>query len=66
MTPYDIGYCDGRDHMIHLIVKIVSTSRKSKERLLSILSDEEKLRDVLQKIDPGYFNNYDATIGPIY
>ena len=66
MTPYDIGYCDGRDHMIHLIVKFVSTSRKSPERLLAIISDDEKLMDALQKIDPGYFNNYDANIGPIY
>lgn len=66
MTPYDIGYCDGRDHAIHLIVKFVATSRKSPERLLAIISDDEKLMDALQKFDPGYFNNYDANIGPIY
>ena len=61
MTAYDIGYLDGRNHVLSLITRWVN----SKECTLEILSDREKLEDALERFDPGFFNNYDENIGPI-
>ena len=61
MTAYDIGYLDGRNHVLSLISRFV----QSKECTLEILSDRDKLEDALERFDPGFFNNYDENIGPI-
>mgnify|MGYP006968342549 FL=1 len=62
MTIYDIGYLDGRNHALSLITRFV----QSKECTPEILSDRTALEDALQRFDPGFFNNYDTNIGPIY
>ena len=62
MTIYDIGYLDGRNHALSLITRFV----QSKKCTLEILSDRTALEDALQRFDPGFFNNYDTNIGPIY
>ena len=61
MNSYDIGYLDGRNHALSLITRWAN----SKECTLEILSDRDKLKDALERFDPGFFNNYDANIGPI-
>ena len=67
MISYDIGYLDGRNHMLHLVssfIKAFLSNGYEKDHLLSILSDEDLLSNALQTYDPGLFNNYDESIGP--
>lgn len=68
MIYYDIGYLDGRNHVIHLVIGFIKASLSmgcEKDHLLTILTDEELLANALQTYDPGFFNNYDENIGPI-
>lgn len=68
MIYYDIGYLDGRNHILHLVSGFIQESLSKggeQDRLLSILTDEELLATALQTYDPGFFNNYDENIGPI-
>lgn len=62
MNTYDIGYLDGRNHALSLIVRWA----KSKECTLDAIKDLDALEDALEQFDPGFFNNYDESIGPIY
>ena len=64
MTIYDIGYLDGRNHALSLIAKWAKN--RSTKKILNSLSDKDSLEDELQRFDPGFFNNYDEHIGPIY
>lgn len=64
MDVYDIGYLDGRNHALWLISKW--SKDKSPEYIINILSDKYSIEDELQRFDPGFFNNYDEHIGPIY
>ena len=62
MSDYDIGYLDGRNHTLSLIARWA----KSKECILDTIKDRDALEDALECFDPGFFNNYDEHIGPIY
>ena len=62
MSDYDIGYLDGRNHALSLIARWT----KSKECTLDTIKDRAALEDALEDYDPGFFNNYDDRIGPIY
>lgn len=62
MSDYDIGYLDGRNHALSLIARWA----KSKECVVDIIKDRDALEDALESFDPGFFNNYDEHIGPIY
>ena len=64
LQGYDIGYLDGRNHALSLITEWAKA--KSAEDILSALSDKESIEDELQRFNPGFFNNYDKNIGPIY
>ena len=62
MSDYDIGYLDGRNHALSLIARWA----KSKECTLEVIMDRDALEDARVSFDPGFFNNYDEHIGPIY
>ena len=62
MSDYDIGYLDGRNHALSLIARWA----KTKECNLDTIKDRDTLEDALEGFDPGFFNNYDERIGPIY
>lgn len=62
MSDYDIGYLDGRNHALSLIARWA----KTKEYTLDTIKDRDALEDALEDFDPGFFNNYDERIGPIY
>ena len=62
MSDYDIGYLDGRNHALSLIARWANT----KECILDTIKDRDALEDALEHFDPGFFNNYDEHIGPIY
>ena len=62
MSDYDIGYLDGRNHALSLIARWA----QSKECTLDAITDRDALEDALEDFDPGFFNNYDERIGPIY
>lgn len=64
MFGYDIGYLDGRNHALWLITKWAKG--KSSEAILKALSDKASIENELQHFDPGFFNNHDENIGPIY
>ena len=60
---YNIGYLDGRNHVLALIV--LWSKKKKPETVLHTLSNKETLEETLEAFDPGFFNNYDAYLGPI-
>ena len=60
---YNIGYLDGRNHVLTLIV--LWGKRKKPETILHTLSNKETLEETLEAFDPGFFNNYDACLGPM-
>ena len=64
LQGYDIGYLDGRNHVLSLITEWAKD--KSAEDIVNALSDKETIEDELQRFNPGFFNNYDENIGPIY
>ncbi len=62
-NAYNIGYLDGRNHVLALIV--LWGKKKKPETILHTLSNKETLEETLEAFDPGFFNNYDACLGPI-
>ena len=66
----DVRYLDGRNHALDLVSSFVKSMRKRKnvkdKDILDILSDRWTLEDALQDFDPGYFNDHNEDIGPIY
>ena len=62
MGDYDIGCVDGRSHALSLSARWA----KTKECTLDTIKDRDALEDALERFDPGFFNNYDERIGPIY
>lgn len=60
---YNIGYLDGRNHVLALIV--LWSKKKKPETVLHALSNKETLEETLEAFDPGFLNNYDAYLGPI-
>lgn len=65
---YDIGYLDGRNHAIALVVKWVEkalSKRHSSDDIMRILSDRDLLEAALFDFDPAFLNNYDPDIGSI-
>lgn len=74
MSEYNIGYLDGRNHVLELTVRFVSSriwddtpERKAHATasILQVLSDRNALEHTLCAFDPGFFNNFDEDIGPI-
>lgn len=74
MNEYNIGYLDGRNHALELTARFVSSrmqegapERKAQTAtsILQVLSDRRSLEHALCDFGPGFFNNYDETLGPI-
>ncbi|MBP3805915.1 MAG: hypothetical protein J6I76_18860 [Oribacterium sp.] len=56
----DVRYIDGRNHILDLISAYVKkeSKKKSKKKILNVLKNRERLELALEKLDPGYFNDY--------
>lgn len=74
MNEYNIGYLDGRNHALELAARFVSSrmqegapERKdhAAKSVLQVLSDRKSLEQALRTFDPGFFNNYDETLGSV-
>lgn len=69
LQDYNIGYLDGRNHILELTAKWVqdtlSQKKLSTEEILTILQDKTALKETLLDFDPAFFNNYDENIGPL-